>query len=440
MNQILEWPVRKQLAIEDNPLHRARIMVLSYALHLRLLTTVMLVVFYLSNDYDVQIVRACILMCVAIGFYIIVSLGLEWKKAVHVAMVIFLLIIWTNLFTFDNGVHLITLQYAAIVCSCSFYGLGSKWGVAYSVVALLPFLIYALLGNRIGGIIPWGPDDIGNAGIVILLFNNFLFLVLINYYFFKLFQQTIEALDARTRELSASLASLENARTEQEEELVHQKHLLASISHDIKSPLRFLMTTTARLARNHPDIPTVRAISQSSYRLYNFMKNLLEYTELRYKNNAVNFAYLDINELVEQKFAIFAAEAESNSNALINDIPQGVILKNNAQLIGIILHNLIDNANKVTYDGSVTVSCRDFRNEIMLTVGDTGQGMDVRIMNWVNSDRKMPGAEHNAQSFGMGLLIIKELSYLIQARLVAEPNSPVGTLVHIIFSKNSSSK
>ncbi|MCE6987538.1 HAMP domain-containing sensor histidine kinase [Dyadobacter sp. CY323] len=433
----LQWPVRKQLAEETNTLNRARIMVLSYALHLKLLTTAMLLASYTMHDYDSEAIRVAVLMVIAVLFYIAVSLGCSWRKAIHAAILIFMLIVWTNLLSFSNGLHLVTLQYMVIISLCSFYGLGNFWGLIYSFGTVLPFVIYLLTGHTIGSGIPWGPPGAGHFAIAILLFHNFVFLVLINYYFFNSYQKTIRELDARTMALTASLSSLEEARESQEQEIAHQQHLLASISHDIKSPLRFLMTTTARLARNYPDLPTVRAISQSSSRLYNFMKNLLEYTELRYKENGMNFTYMDVNELVSEKLAIFATEAESNSNVLVNHVPPGVILKNNPQLIGIILHNLIDNANKVTQGGTVTVSCEDLRNELLLNVSDTGAGMDRRIMNWVNSDVKLPGSEHNAQSFGMGLLIIKELTRLVHARLVAKPNSPAGTSVHIIFSKNS---
>ncbi|NIJ55054.1 sensor histidine kinase [Dyadobacter arcticus] len=433
----LEWPVRKQLTEETDTLHRARIKVLSYALHLRLFTTGLLFVFYLSQENPIQTIRTGILMGVAILLYLAVSMGFDWRKAIHIAVLIFMAIIWTNLFASDNGLHLVTLQYVAIISTCAFYGLGNWWGLFYSAASLIPFLIYIGLGNHIGILLPWGPEGAGNFGVGILLFHNFFFLILINYYFFNSFYETIQKLDSRTVELTESLRSLEDSRKTQEEELSHQKHLLASISHDIKSPLRFLMTTTSRLARNYPDLPTVRAISQSSYRLYNFMKNLLEYTEFRYKNNGLNFVYLDVNDLVEQKFSIFASEAESNSNALVNGVEPGVILKNNPQLVGIILHNLIDNANKVTHDGTVDVRSVDFRNELHLVVSDSGQGMDQRIMDWINGPSKMPGPEHNAQSFGMGLLIVKELSLLVRAKLHAEPNFPSGTSVHIIFSKNN---
>jgi signal transduction histidine kinase len=434
----LEWPVRKQLAGETNTLQRARIKVLAYALHLRLLTTALLLVISASRGSSFQTMRLSILFAVAILFYIAVSAGFPWRKAVHAAILIFMVIIWSNLFAFNRGIHLVTLQYVAIISTCAFYGLGNFWGLIYSLASLVPFLIYMMIGHQIGGIVPWEPISSGNFGLSILLFHNFLFLILINYSFFNSFYETIQKLDSRSTELTASLASLEESRKKQEEELTHQKHLLASISHDIKSPLRFLMTTTARLARSYPDLPTVRAISQSSQRLYNFMKNLLEYAELRQKNGEDNFVYLDLNELVSQKFEIFATEAESNSNTLVNEISPGVIIKNNPQLVGIMLHNLIDNANKVTQDGAITVRYSDQRDELHLIVADSGSGMDPRIMDWINSPSKMPGPEHNSQSFGMGLLIVKELSFLVRGKLLAEPNLPAGTSVHIIFSKNNS--
>ncbi|KQS27677.1 sensor histidine kinase KdpD [Dyadobacter sp. Leaf189] len=436
-SSFLEWPVRKQLATEVNTLDRVRIRVLAYILHLRILSTGVLLVFFLLQDYEQQSVRIAVLFCVSLLFYIALTLGLHWRLAIHIAVNVFLFILWTNLFIVDKTLNLVTIQYAGIASVCAFYGLGNRLGLIYSAIALAAFVLYLALGNTVGAEIPLGPLGSGSFAAALFLVNDFFFLVLIHYYFFSSFNATMEVLDARTIELTENIGKLEQAQIKQQEEFVHQKHLLASISHDIKSPLRFLMTTTARLAKNYPDLPTVRAISQSSYRLYNFMKNLLEYTEFRYKNTDVNFAYLDVCELVEQKLDIFAEQAESQCNSLVNAVESGVILKSNLQLVGIILHNLIDNANKVTSQGQIKITCEDHRNQLHLIVSDTGPGMDPGIMEWINSPHRIPGPEHNPQSFGMGLLIVKEISGLIRAKLLAQPFTPRGTSIHIIFSKNN---
>lgn len=436
IRSILEWPVRKQLEGETNILNRARIRVLSYALYLRLFTTALLLIFYIFENYTFQALRMGVLLAVAIVFYIAVTLGFQWRKAIHTSILIFVSIIWTNLFIFQNGFDLATMQYVVIVSICAFYGLGNRWGSVYSVVALFPFILYVLLGHHLGTQIPWGPTGSSRVTIAILMFHNFVFLILINYYFFSSFYETIQVLDARSDELRASLAYLEDSRTKLETEFTHQKHLIASISHDIKSPLRFLMTTAGRLSKSHPDLPTVRAISQSSYRLYHFMKNLLEYTEFRYKNSSVQFSYLDLNDLVEQKIAIFAADAEAHTNEFVNGLAPGTIIKNNLQLVSIVLHNLMDNANKATNGGIISINFSDFRDEMVLSVNDTGPGMDPAVRDWINSDEKqLPTSESSSQNFGMGLLIVKEIATLIRARLYAEPHLPNGTSVHIIFSK-----
>ncbi|MCF2488933.1 HAMP domain-containing sensor histidine kinase [Dyadobacter sp. CY347] len=431
----IDWPVQKQLAEESNALNIARIKVLSLTLHLRLITTVMLLVFYILEDHAFQTKRIGLLLVVVILYYIALRLGLNWKKAIHIAILIFLAIIWSNLVFYKEGFHVVTLQYVVIISIYAFYGLGNKWGLFYSMVAILPFFVYMYLEHQLGAAIPWGPVGVSRITVAILLLHNFFFLFLINYYFFNSFYATISALDARTTELTSSLAFQEESQRKLESEFSHQKLLLASISHDIKSPLRFLMATTGRLAKSNPDLPTIRAISQSSYRLYHFMKNLLEYTQFRYRNTRVTFNYLDVHELVDQKFAIFMAEAESSGNTFLNTVSQGVILRNNVQLLSIVLHNLIDNANKVTTKGIIEVTHIDYRDALHLVIRDTGPGMDPAIIRWLNSDAKVPGAELDPESFGMGLVIVKEVSALINARLMAERNKIQGTSIHIIFQK-----
>ncbi|MCE7065934.1 HAMP domain-containing sensor histidine kinase [Dyadobacter sp. CY326] len=435
MRSILDWPVRKQLAEETNVLNIARIKVLTYSLHLRLVTTTILLALYIAEGHTFQIRRVACLLGIIGLYYLVLYLGLNWKKAIHIAILVFEGIILTNLFLFEHGFHLVTLQYVVIVSMYAFYGLGNRWGTFYSALGVAPFIIFMFIENQFGIDIPWGPREAEKVTVFIQLLHNFAFFFIINYFFFDSFYKTINALDARTIELTDSLTFLEDSQNRLQTEYSHQKLLLASISHDIKSPLRFLMATTGRLAKSHPDLPTVRAISQSSYRLYHFMKNLLEYTQFRYRNIRVTFVYLDVYELIEQKFAIFSGEAENSSNTFINSIEPGVILKNNLQLLSIILHNLIDNANKVTHHGTIEVAHIDHREKLHLTVKDTGPGMSPALIKWINSDEKVPSPELDPDSFGMGLVIVKEASALIQATLFAEPNGAQGACVHIIFQK-----
>lgn len=431
----IDWPVEKQLAKEKNALNIARIKVLSLSLHLRIVTTTVLLVLYIAEKHAFQTKRIATLMGVVILYYIALRLGLNWKKAIHIAILIFAGIIWTDLFIFQEGFHVVTLQYVVIISVYGFYGLGNKWGIFYSLIAIFPFLVHMYLAHHLGGAIPWGPLGVSRMTIIMELLHNFFFLFLINYYFFSSFYSAISALDVRTSELTASLVFQEESKKKLESEFSHQKLLLASISHDIKSPLRFLMTTTGRLAKSNPELPTIRAISQSSYRLYHFMKNLLEYTQFRYRNMQVTFSYLDVHELVEQKFAIFAGEAESTGNVFLNTVSEGVIIKNNIQLLSIVLHNLIDNANKVTSKGIIEVTHTDYRDMLHLVVKDSGPGMDPAIIRWMNSDEKVPSPDLDPESFGMGLVIVKEVAALIHARLYAEPNQKQGVAIHIIFQK-----
>ncbi|MCF0048834.1 HAMP domain-containing histidine kinase [Dyadobacter sp. LJ53] len=423
------------MAEETNVLNIARIKVLSLSLHLRLVYTAMLLTLYVAENHTLQTERIGILMGVVILYYFALRLGLNWQKAIHIAILLFVFIIWSNLFFYEEGFHVVTLQYVVIISIYGFYGLGNKWGTCYSLFAILPFFIYMYLEQQFVAAVPWGPVGVSRLAIAILLLHNFCFLFLVNYYFFNSFYSTISTLDARTIELTSSLAFLEDSQEQLEAEFRHQKLLLATISHDIKSPLRFLMTTTGRLAKTNPDLPTIRAISQSSYRLYHFMKNLLDYAQFRYRSTRVTFNYLDVHDLVEQKFAIFLAEAESNGNRFLNAIPEGVILKNNVQLLSIVLHNLIDNANKVTNGGVIEVMHKDFRDSLHLIVRDTGPGMDPAIIRWLNSSEKVPGADLDPESFGMGLVIVKEVSTLIHAGLAAEPNGAQGVSISIIFQK-----
>jgi hypothetical protein len=154
----LEWPVRKQLALETSILNRARIKVLSYSVHLRLLTCAMLLVYYMANNYQFQTIRMAILTVVAVVFYIVLAMGWDWRKLIHAGILIFILIIISSLFFYQKGFHLVTLQYVVIISIYAFYGLGNRWGIIYSLAAVVPFVLYILFESMQVVEIPWGPE------------------------------------------------------------------------------------------------------------------------------------------------------------------------------------------------------------------------------------------------------------------------------------------
>ena len=76
-----------------------------------------------------------------------------------------------------------------------------------------------------------------------------------------------------------------------------------------------------------------------------------------------------------------------------------------------VIRNLIDNANKNTHDGEITLSCREERGQLMISISDTGQGLsDEQISLFMSRDRQ-------AGNRGTGSLLIHTMLDYIQGSI-----------------------
>ncbi|WP_353720221.1 HAMP domain-containing sensor histidine kinase [Dyadobacter sp. 676] len=107
----------------------------------------------------------------------------------------------------------------------------------------------------------------------------------------------------------------------------------------------------------------------------------------------------------------FAAQ----QNHFENHVPETLRIRSNRQLLKIILHNLIDNANKYTSDGIVSVGGSQEGPAVRLVVSDTGPGLSGDLVNWINeSNAAYPESpDGEPRMHGIGLVIIKELTEIL---------------------------
>jgi signal transduction histidine kinase len=87
------------------------------------------------------------------------------------------------------------------------------------------------------------------------------------------------------------------------------------------------------------------------------------------------------------------------------------------QILSVIIRNMIDNANKNTTDGEITLSSREENGQMQVSISDTGQGLtDEQIVLFMSRDRQ-------AGNRGTGSLLIHTMLDYIQGSIsiVSEP-------------------
>lgn len=240
----------------------------------------------------------------------------------------------------------------------------------------------------------------------------------------------------QTFQLRNTITTLRDTTENLRKQITNHKKLIGTITHDIKSPLRFLASTAKHVYQN-PDDPDavqygIKLLHTSSSQLYNFVSNILEYTKVS-KQEDLSSSYF-LYEMVEEKIKIFSSMASSKKISIDNRINVNQNIKNNRLLFSIVIHNLLDNAIKNTSSGKITLNAGIEDTKLLFTIEDTGSGIPANIINLYNGQNTTRSIEKKEKS-GMGLQIITELLEIMKGKMKIESHLNIGTKITIIFAK-----
>jgi signal transduction histidine kinase len=277
--------------------------------------------------------------------------------------------------------------------------------------------------------------------LLVLLFSIYLFTQL-RFRFIRKENQLLELKIARrTRKLEQTYTALEKSEKELHRQMHIQTRLIAAMSHDIKTPLKFVSASASRIENmlGNEKIDAViklgKMIEHSSVQMYNLLENLITYVKTQVYGSTIIFEKTNLHASLSEKLDIFKPVIKEHSNQLINEIDPSLDVWTNPQLLGIVVHNLVDNANKFSFDGIVKISSETINNQIQLIVSDTGPGIPDELIQWLNTPSLTDSFEKSKlfslNYSGLGLTIVKEISVLLEIELRAE--KALGTKVYLIF-------
>lgn len=244
----------------------------------------------------------------------------------------------------------------------------------------------------------------------------------------------------RTRDLQETVHVLKNSEAELHRQTRLQMHLIASISHDIRSPLRSIEFTSEKLpgmidGGDHSFAKTVgTSINESSKRILMHLENILSYVRSQLSDGSVEYDTFPVKDLVDEVAHVFKQSIAIRKNRFDNQIQDTLHMQTSRQLVKIILHNLIDNANKFTYDGVIVVQADNHPSGVTVIVSDNGSGLPQHMLDWFNNQTTTnPDFPDEAPEInGIGLRIVKELAEILKIEIKATTNSGTQFLIHFL--------
>ena len=218
--------------------------------------------------------------------------------------------------------------------------------------------------------------------------------------------------------------SLRTATLEENEKL--RATLLASLSHDLRTPLAAITGAITTLQRFGDSLsPDKRAdlmssIEEEAQRLARFIANLLEMSRidagaLKPKRDLVDAPEV-VRSALERARKTFPQQTYTSN--LARDLP---FVRGDAGLIEQVLFNLYDNAQKYGGGGPVTTHARRVGDEVLITVTDEGPGIKPADLERI-FERFYQGGRSDGRKtgVGLGLSIAKGLVEAMGGRIWAE--------------------
>lgn len=243
----------------------------------------------------------------------------------------------------------------------------------------------------------------------------------------------------QSSELKETSMNLQLVKNNLQKEAEYQKKLIETISHDITTPIKFIAMLSQKLHESDDVILQKKyfdSIYKSSEHLYQFTLSLKEYSELYKTDNIVEEKGYPIHKIVESKKNLFLEIAKEKGTSIILTSKNETLCHVNENIVASIIHNILDNAVKNTFNGTIFLYITENEREVTITTSDTGSGMSAEQISGYIQLFNNPELENQAlKGKGLGLYMVILLIKKINAHIHIRPNHPQGTTIEIILQK-----
>ncbi|MFA5515393.1 MAG: ATP-binding protein [Desulfuromonadales bacterium] len=224
------------------------------------------------------------------------------------------------------------------------------------------------------------------------------------------------------------------AREAAEEASRAKSEFLANMSHEIRTPLTIFLTATEYLLQIDRD-PHRRELlemsEQAGEKLLALIDDILDFSKIEARRLNVSATPFALRQCVEEAVKMLSLPAGKKNLPLrlevASDVPQTI--EGDAERLGQVLLNLIDNAVKFTESGEIKVSVARTGNDLRFAVADTGIGLPeakqhLLFRSFMQLDSSLTRRRGGT---GLGLVICKGLVELMGGKIGLESREGKGS-------------
>jgi len=412
----------KILSDDQSFLDQARIRLLYYGLGIVFIAIASL----LSNIYYqhqplITYTAIAMLVYTAISFKFLTYNG-NWRFISHGLLILASFVNLLDVFYTFQNVNIVTIQMVILVVIFSFYMLGQTYGIFYSILNLIPVLIFLVVQYNNAYFIQFKPEQIDQSTIIIAVFANFILLIYIHSHFYTAFFRNIQELKKTSEDQAVLNEKLGSAIDKAEKSSQAKSEFLSTMSHEIRTPLNAVIGMSNLLLMSNPrhdQRENLEILKFSGANLLAIVNDVLDFNKIESGRVVFENIGFNLTELMQGICGGQKIKAEEKGLLFKLDIDNSLdtkVLFGDPTRITQIIFNLISNAIKFTKEGNIGVRCtviEDRHNTITVNfaVKDTGIGIDQHNIDTIFEPFAQESITTTRQygGTGLGLAIIKRL-------------------------------
>lgn len=154
-------------------------------------------------------------------------------------------------------------------------------------------------------------------------------------------------------------------------------------------------------------------IKQENTRMLNQVEKVLQMARIDKQEFELNIVKVNVHEMIMRAVENTRLKVELKDGTIETNLLAGIAeIDADQNHLSNIIHNLLDNAEKYSYDKPhITVGTRNLNGYIEITVQDNGIGMNKESQKYIFDKfyRVHTGNRHDVKGFGLGLSYVKAL-------------------------------